>query len=229
LLGRRFGDARDQITLGNLMSMQAGLASTSGPNYGRWIASANWVDAALSRPLQDQPGGRFIYSTGSWHILGAAMTRQTGESLLTLTRRWLGRPLDADFAPWPQDPQGHFLGGNDMAVSATGLARFGDMIVAGGVREGQQVVPRHWIETSWQPRARSPWSGDQYGYGWFLTRYAGRFAAYARGYGGQMLVVVPEMKLTIVILSDTSRPARSGGYFGTLQRLVARTVQTLDT
>ena len=36
---------------------------------------------------------------------------------------------------------------------------------------------------------RSPWSGDLYGYGWFLSDIAGRPIAYARGYGGQMLFV----------------------------------------
>ncbi|MEL6583881.1 MAG: serine hydrolase domain-containing protein [Pseudomonadota bacterium] len=227
LLGRQFGDARDEITLGHLLSMQAGLASTSGGNYGRWISSADWLDHALARPMEDAPGGRFIYSTGSWHILGAALTAQTGESLLTLSRRWLGRPLGTDFAPWPQDPQGRYLGGNDMALPALGLADFGDMINAGGVWQGAQVVPESWIETSWQPRARSPWSGDLYGYGWFLTRYANQPAAYARGYGGQMLTVLPESGLTVVVLSDASRPARSGGYFGTLQRLVARAAAQL--
>ncbi|MDZ4056985.1 MAG: serine hydrolase, partial [Polynucleobacter sp.] len=33
----------NEITLGNLLSMQAGLERTSGPYYGEWIASRNWV------------------------------------------------------------------------------------------------------------------------------------------------------------------------------------------
>jgi CubicO group peptidase (beta-lactamase class C family) len=31
------------ITIGNLLSMQAGLERTSGANYGAWISSPNWV------------------------------------------------------------------------------------------------------------------------------------------------------------------------------------------
>jgi len=44
----READTRlEDITIGNLLSMQAGLRRTSGPNYGRWIASPNWVRAVL--------------------------------------------------------------------------------------------------------------------------------------------------------------------------------------
>ena len=46
----------------------------------------------------------------------------------------------------------------------------------------------------------------------------------ARGYGGQLVVLVPELALTVVVTSDPTRPARSEGYFGALMALVAETV-----
>ncbi|MBB3192506.1 serine hydrolase domain-containing protein [Halomonas cerina] len=222
-----FGDARDSLTIGHLLSMQAGLASTSGEHYGEWVTSSDWVDYALTRPLEGRPGGRFIYSTGGWHILGAALSRASGHSLLRLAREWLGNPLDIAIPPWVTDPQGRYLGGNEMAISPLGLARLGELIVNGGQIDGRRVISEGWIQTSWQPRGRSPFSGDQYGYGWFLTRYAGQQAAYARGYGGQMLVVVPDRHLSIAITSDPHRPARSDGHFGDLQALVERIVEAV--
>src|SRR5918998_2982867 len=39
------------ITIGNLLSMQAGLQRTSGLNYGRWGAGRDWGRAALDQPL----------------------------------------------------------------------------------------------------------------------------------------------------------------------------------
>jgi CubicO group peptidase (beta-lactamase class C family) len=47
----------EDITIGNLLSMQAGLGRTSGPNYGRWVSSRNWVRSALAQPFVDEPGG----------------------------------------------------------------------------------------------------------------------------------------------------------------------------
>ncbi len=45
------------ITMENLVSLQAGLERTSGGNYGNWVSSSNWVADALTRPMVDKPGG----------------------------------------------------------------------------------------------------------------------------------------------------------------------------
>jgi CubicO group peptidase (beta-lactamase class C family) len=75
----RAADPRiERIEVGHLLSMQAGLERTSGPNYGAWIASPNWVRYALSQPFVQEPGGEMLYSTGSSHLLSAVLTRAAG-------------------------------------------------------------------------------------------------------------------------------------------------------
>ena len=98
----------------------------------------------------------------------------------------------------------------------------GQMVLDDGRYEGAAVVPFGWITRSWEPRARSPFSGDQYGYGWFLSRIAGTPVRYGRGYGGQILAVAPERNVVIAITSDPNQPARSGGYFGDLKDLMGQ-------
>ena len=85
-----------EVTIGNLLSMQAGLERTSGRNYGAWVTSPDWVAYALTRPFVAEPGGRMLYSTGSSHLLSAILTQATGESTLSLARAWLGDPLDIE-------------------------------------------------------------------------------------------------------------------------------------
>ena len=225
LAPRLIPDAADpqvrSITLGHLMSLRAGLERTSGPNYGPWVGSRNWVANALARPMIDRPGGRFLYSTGSTHILGAALTEATGRSLLDLSRDWLGAPLGIEFPAWTRDPQGYFMGGNNMSVSPRGLARFAEMFRQGGRWNGTQVVSQNWIDIAWTPRTRSPWSRHDYGYGWFLARIGDTNLAYGRGYGGQMVYVIPDHQISVVVTSDPNRPARSGGYVGDLNRMLA--------
>ena len=215
--------ARD-ITLEDLVTLRAGLERTSGPNYGQWVSSRNWVADALLRPFVAEPGGQMLYSTGSTHILGAALAEASGRSLHALARDWLGRPLGIDIPPWTRDPQGYFMGGNEMALSPRAMARFGEMIRQGGTWNGERIVGEDWIARSFTPVTRSPWSGLGYGYGWFtgetpVTRYA-----LARGYGGQVIAVAPDAGITIAITSDPSRPARSGGYFGDLMDLIERDI-----
>lgn len=208
-----------RLTVGNLLSMQAGLERTSGENYGRWVSSPNWVRFALSRPFVDEPGGRMLYSTGNSHLLSAMLTRASGRSTHALAREWLGAPLGITIPPWPRDRQGIYFGGNDMLMSPRGLARFGELYRLGGRIDGRQVVPPEWIEASWTPRTTSPWSGERYGYGWFVSEMRGHPVRFAWGYGGQMLYIVPDLRLTVVMTSDATG-AREGGHIDALHALV---------
>jgi CubicO group peptidase (beta-lactamase class C family) len=209
-----------RITLDHLLTMRAGLERTSGANYGRWVASPDWVRFALTRPFVDEPGGRMLYSTGSWHLLSAALTRAADRSTLDLARDWLARPLGFELPPWPRDPQGIYMGGNDMALSPRALLRFGETYRQGGLFDGRRVLSEDWIRTSWIPRGESPYSGHAYGYGWFLARMRGRDVFYGRGYGGQLLHVVPDLGLTVVMTSDPAPPSPGGTYVRALHALV---------
>ncbi len=212
------------ITVEHLVTMQAGLERTSGANYGSWISSGNWVANALMRPFLAKPGSRMLYSTGSFHVLGAVLSEVSGKSLLTLARSRLGRPLGMGIPAWTRDPQGRYLGGNEMALSLRDMVRFGELYRQGGRWDGVQVLSGDWVKRSFQPRTRSPFSGLSYGYGWFLGRTGDDAYALARGYGGQIICVVPGLELTVAITSDPTRPARSAGYFGDLLQLIEREI-----
>lgn len=210
-----------EITVENLVTMQAGLQRTSGANYGGWISSSNWVADALSRPFVEEPGHRMQYSTGSFHILGAVLSEVGGESLLSLARSRIGRPLGIEIPAWTRDPQGRYLGGNEMALTLPAMVRFGELYRLGGRWNETQVLSEGWVESSMVARTRSRFSGLEYGYGWFLGRSGPDTFALARGYGGQVICVAPSLGMTAVISSDPTRPARSGGYFGDLMGLLA--------
>jgi CubicO group peptidase (beta-lactamase class C family) len=213
-----------EITVGQLLSMQAGLERTSGRNYGAWVSSVNWVRYVLSRPFVDEPGGRMLYSTGSTHLLSAMLTRASKRSTLDLAREWLGEPLEIQIPPWTRDPQGIFLGGNEMALSPRALLRVGEMYRLGGTIDGKRVLAESWIRESWTPRTASPFTGDRYGYGWFIRQVREHPVYYAWGYGGQMLYVVPSLALTVVMTSDPTEPSRSDGHLQALHALLADSI-----
>ena len=215
------------ITVEDLLTMRAGLEPTSGPNYDSWIVSRDWVADALSRPMVDVPGGRMLYSTGSSHLLSAILTDASGRSTRQLAQDWLGVPLDMQFGGWDRDPQGVYLGGNNMAISPRALLRFGEMMRHGGVAKGTRVIPKHYIDASWQPRTQSPFTGHHYGYGWFIAQSEGRPIYYAWGYGGQLLYVVPSLALTVVMTSDPTQPSGSNGYARELYGLLTERIMPL--
>ncbi|TVQ04080.1 MAG: class C beta-lactamase-related serine hydrolase, partial [Balneolaceae bacterium] len=117
------------ITIEDLLTMRSGLASTSRANYGRWVSSSNWIRYALDRPLQGTPGIDRIYSTGNTHLLAVILHRATGMNTLHFANRYLFGPMDIRLAGWDRDPQGYFLGGNNMAMRPRDLVKIGRLMM----------------------------------------------------------------------------------------------------
>jgi CubicO group peptidase (beta-lactamase class C family) len=218
----------ERVTIGNLLSMQSGLARMSGPNYGRWVASRNWVRTALGSGFDGEPGGGMLYSTGSTHLLSAILTKASGKNTLALAREWF-RPLeDFRIGAWDRDPQGIYLGGNQMAMTARSLLAFGELYRNGGVTPGgDRLLSQGWIDQSWTPRTNSVFNGDGYGYCWFLRDMAGEKTFYAWGFGGQMLYIVPSRKLSVVMTSREDAPSARTGYRDQLHRLMENIIEAV--
>jgi CubicO group peptidase (beta-lactamase class C family) len=195
---------KGDITIGNLLSMQAGLETTSFYNYGAWVLSDDWVGFALDRPILSPPGTRMHYSTGNTHLLSDIITRATGKSTLEYARDELARPLGITLAAWPQDPGGVYFGGNNMELTPRQMLRFGELYLNNGRIGDTQVVPADWVAQSLEPRVRSSRNRERrYGYGWWLRDMAGVPTAYAWGYGGQFILVVRELRLVAVTTSSS--------------------------
>ena len=164
-----------------------------------------------------------IYSTGSSHLLSATLTCRTGKSTLQA-------PLDGfAISAWTRDPQGIYLGGNEMAMTPRSLLAFGELYRRAGLTASdERLLSQDWIEASWTPRTRSRYTGHSYGYGWFITELGGEAVRYGWGYGGQMIYVVPGLEMTVVMTSNTQQ--RSSGAMGhrdALHRLLGEIIGAL--
>jgi CubicO group peptidase (beta-lactamase class C family) len=197
----RTDPAKAAITIEDLLTMRTGLETTSNRNYGRWVSSSNWVRFVLDQPMVDEPGGRMIYSTGSTHLLSAILTRATKTGTLAFAQSALAAPLGITLGAWQRDPQGIFLGGNEMPMRPRDMLRIGELYLNGGRYQDRQIVPREWIQTSIVPRTTSRWSDREYGYGWWIRTLDDEPAFYAWGYGGQFIFVVPSVRLVVVTTS----------------------------
>ncbi len=204
--------AKRRITIEDLLTMRAGLESTSSRNYGAWVRSKNWVRHALDRELEDTPGTSMEYSTGNSHLLSAILTKATRKSTWQYAQEVLAKPLGFSLARWPQDPQGVFFGGNEMLMTPRQMVAFGELYLNRGVRGGRQIVPARWVDDSFIPRGRSDYSEQMYGYGWWMRELAGPAEGgfepvpvfYAWGFGGQYIFVIPRLELVVVTTSSTA-------------------------
>jgi CubicO group peptidase (beta-lactamase class C family) len=194
-------ESKRGITVEHLLTMQSGLESTSSRNYGAWVQSPNWVRHALAKPLVADPGTQMIYSTGNTHLLSAILTRATGKSTWQFAQETLAKPLGFSLSPWLRDPQGVYFGGNEMVMTPRQMLAFGELYRNAGQLNGQEILSKHFVRETFVPRGRSRISGREYGYGWWMREMAGRPAYYAWGFGGQYIVLVPSLDLTVVSTS----------------------------
>ncbi|HYD52348.1 MAG TPA: serine hydrolase [Gemmatimonadaceae bacterium] len=210
------------VTVEDLLTMRAGLRSTSFEHYGAFVSSRDWVRHALTRPVVAPRGesGPMIYSTGSTHLLSAVLARATGGSTHAFGRRALA-PLGIRLRPWTTDPQGVHFGGNEMRMTPREMLAFGRLYLDGGrAPDGTVVLPRAWIDSSWVPRTTSGWSGNAYGYGWWMRDAHGHRIHFAWGYGGQFVFVVPSASLVVVATSDPAPERREGAHLDAVHGLV---------
>jgi len=214
-----------EITIEDLLTMRAGLESTSGPNYGRWVQSPDWIRFALTRPMVADPGSAMQYSTGSSHLLSAVITRATGMSTWQFANEQLARPLGFSLARWPQDPQGVYFGGNEMLLTPKQMIAVGELYLHRGVANGRQVVPASWVDTSCVPRTTSVFDGDrQYGYGWWIQEFNGGTPCFAWGYGGQYIFVFRDLDLVVTATSSTAVSEERRGHRRRLIELVEQQI-----
>ena len=220
LLSSSADAGKQQITIQDLLTMRAGLESTSNRNYGAWVQSKDWVQYTLTRRVVGPPGGQMIYSTGNTHLLSAILTKVSGGSTWDFAREALAEPLSISLPRWPQDPQGIYFGGNDMLLTPREMVAFGEMYLRGGKANGRQIVPASWVQESFIPRTRSRISRRLYGYGWWIRDLAGHRAYYAWGFGGQFIFILPDLDLVVATTSSDSPGAGRRDHLGDVYDLV---------
>lgn len=192
---------KENIRIRHLLSMQAGLETTSFYNYGRWAISDNWVEFQLNQPLEEEPGGKMVYSTGVSHLLSVILTKATGMSTKAFADQYLFDPLNIRVGGWDQDPQGYYMGGNNLALTPQALLKIGQMMLNGGIWEDRQIVSKQWVEESFQSYTRSNFNPYNYGYMWWNREVGDHKVHFAWGFGGQYIFIVQDLHAVAVITS----------------------------
>ena len=198
---------KKDITIRHLLSMRMGIGGEADNDYALYreiYASDNWIKNTIELPLLSAPGEKMRYNTFQTHLLSAIITRASGMSTLDFARNSLFEPMGIDVDFWEQGPSGYFFGGNSMFFTPREMAVLGLLYLNGGLLEGRQIISADWIALSVTPtRAENvaEWGVlKEYNYGllWWLGKINGYKLYMALGYGGQTVLVFPELDLIIV-------------------------------
>lgn len=119
------------LTMEDLVTLRAGLQGTSGPNYGEWVASGNWVSYAA--PASDCAGGRADDLFDRHHPCAGRGHRHRHRQHPAGARPRPPGPGSGDRdRPPTRDPQGFYFGGNEMALTPRAMLRVAVMMRDGG-------------------------------------------------------------------------------------------------
>jgi CubicO group peptidase (beta-lactamase class C family) len=211
--GYRFAEdpRRSRWTLTDLLTMTAGIrwdedtvAYTDPANSCALMeASRDWIQFVLDQPMAAEPGATFVYNSGVTQLLSQVLKRATGKHADEYAAEHLFRPLGIESFYWKKTPTGHPDTEGGLYLTAGDLAKIGYLYAHDGVWEGRRVLPADWARASTSPRvATSPKEGAyRYGYQWWVLPTPGQPGARnfaALGYGGQRLLVLPELQLVAV-------------------------------
>lgn len=203
---------KESITIKDLLTMRSGLETTSFHNYGRWVMSDNWVTFALDQPLEKKPGGDMAYSTGTSHLLSVIISRATGMSTKAFAEEYLFEPMNIRVGGWDRDPQGYYMGGNNMALTPEDMIKIGQMMLNGGQYKGQQIVSKKWVADSFKTYTRSNFNPYDYGY-MLWNKPIGNYKVYfAWGFGGQYIFMIPDLDAIVVLTGALENATQSRSY-----------------
>jgi len=207
-----------EITLQHLLTMTAGFEWTEfggQKSFPRMTRSDNWVDFVLSQPLSDTPGSRMEYNSGISQLLSAILVQASGMSIARYAENKLFEPLGIDDYEWEADPQGIHTGGFGLRLRPGDMLKFGQLYLNQGSWDRRQLISRERAVCSVQPfiPASAPNSGF-YGWHWWADSFGKKSVVnyfYARGYAGQFIYVLPNLKIVVVLTDDKRKKDRKPG------------------
>ena len=210
-------DRKRRITLRHVLTMSTGLDWNEEVAYddpkndsSLMEAADNWVQYVIDRPMAQEPGKAFNYSSGVSELLAYIFQKETGQDIEKYGEKYLFAQLGMDHY-WKRSPMGVVDTEGGLFLRTTDLAKIGYLYLHDGVWDGQQIVSKDWVKQSLAPFIEAE-EGFKYGYKWWLLPRTDRqgYVWMARGFGGQRLMVFPEEGLIVVftgwdILNDPSR------------------------
>ncbi|MFC2129263.1 serine hydrolase domain-containing protein [Bacteroidota bacterium] len=199
---------KNDISIRHLLTMRMGIKGEADDDYGVYqglYSSENWMKETLESELIDAPGEKMHYNTFQTHLLSGIITKATQKSTFDFCQQELLDPMNIDVDAWEQDPQGYFFGGNTMHFTPREMAVLGYLYLNNGRIDDKQIIPESWVELTTSassdfkhPNEWGAWKNYNYAYLWWLGQINDYDLFMAYGYGGQFVVVFPELNLIVV-------------------------------
>jgi len=202
-------EEKDKITLEHFLTMTSGLEwiyeDISDKDARNDIITLARVDDpirfVLKKPVLFPPGTVFNYASGNTVVLGEVIRKASGFNIKELAEKYLFTPLGIKNFHFAKYQSGVYAVSGDIYMLPRDMAKVGYLYLKKGIWKGKRILSEDWITKS--VTEYIPYTGNQqttgYGYQWWLKTYDNLYDSFsARGWGGQTIVVVPDLDLVAV-------------------------------
>ncbi len=202
----------EKITLKQVLTMTSGL--TEEDDDFEVYTPDDLVKELFSVQLAHDPGKEFRYNNNGTNLLGSVIYSLEQKQADELAKEVLFNKLGIEEYSWERE-DGVLHCHSDLTMLPVDMAKIGLLVLNNGVWNGEQVVPREWIEVSTKPQTEESEFHD-YGYQWWCRSkdktpwwsnpvYGGENEHdifYAMGYGGQFIMVIRDLDMVVVTTSS---------------------------
>lgn len=191
-----------KITLEHLLTKTSGI-KWPGPNY-QFPEDQRFNDIRLpfSLKIKDEPGKVFEYKPDP-HILIYAIEKLSGIDFVCYADKNLFSPLGIKDYLWNTN----FHKNGFLSMRTKDIAKLGYLYLNNGIWDNHQIIASEYIHQSTRGHVYGNFpESSPYGYLWWIDNIENLKAFHAGGFGGQLLYVIPELRLVFVITSSMDRP-----------------------
>lgn len=195
LLPEDASDTLKAITVRDLLTMQSGLpVDTKMRTY-----ETEWIKAYLRQRPVAMPGTRWAYDSIVTYLLSAIVQEASDTPLMQFLNDRLFLPMGIGGAAWEESPEGVSCGGWGLYIRPEDMARFGQLLLDGGMWNGMRLLPEGWTREMMRVQSVN----GRYGFQMWQCQYPGW--AEANGSYGQHIFVVPEADMVVTLTQCNSQ------------------------
>ncbi|MEJ2542939.1 MAG: serine hydrolase [Calditrichaceae bacterium] len=202
-------EGREKIKLEHVLTMMAGFQWDDIPS--EMFKADDCFHFILSRPLETEPGEKFIYNSGCSILLGGIISSLEKEKTRVFAENKLFKPLGINDYIWETHKDGTLQCGSGLSLRPRDMVKIGLLVLNDGKWQDKQIVSKEWIRESTKPHVPESKFFD-YGYQWWhhsknnLQWWKEPNAASpkehdlitALGHGGQYIMIIRDLDLVIV-------------------------------
>jgi D-alanyl-D-alanine carboxypeptidase len=228
------------VTVEHLLTHTSGIKSYTDikefpPLRRKDMPVAELIAVFKDKPFDFVPGEKWLYNNSGYILLGAIIEKVSGMSYETFMQKNVFDPLGLKNTYYgsatriiPQRIPGYGPGTSNGFANAdylsmtlpyaagSLLSTVDDLAAWNEALPAGKLIKRETLEKAWTDYKLKDGSATGYGYGWMIGTFEGRrLITHGGGINGFMSdgLLLPEERLIVVILTNSTLPARAPGVF----------------